>query len=98
MSSKLIKELRNCSLLDDQPQHDQPQHDQSQSQLDEFEDDRLEYLQDKCGIFGCIANGEWPTNLDVAHIICLGLVGLQHRSQSINLLTVLYLLIIYLFN
>jgi amidophosphoribosyltransferase len=52
--------------------------------------DQLEFLQDKCGIFGCIANGEWPTNLDVAHIICLGLVGLQHRSQSINPLTVLY--------
>ncbi len=44
------------------------------------EEDGLEQLQDKCGIFGCIANGEWPTNLDVAHIICLGLVGLQHRS------------------
>lgn len=42
-------------------------------------EDGLEYLQDKCGIFGCIANGEWPTNIDVAHIICLGLVGLQHR-------------------
>lgn len=38
-----------------------------------------EALGEKCGVFGCIANGEWPTNLDVAHIICLGLVGLQHR-------------------
>lgn len=46
------------------------------------DEDGLEYLQDKCGIFGCIANGEWPTNLDVAHIICLGLVGLQHRGQE----------------
>lgn len=46
---------------------------------DDGGDDGLEYLQDKCGIFGCIANGEWPTNIDVAHIICLGLVGLQHR-------------------
>ena len=49
------------------------------SSLDNGDDDGLEFLQDKCGIFGCIANGEWPTNLDVAHIICLGLVGLQHR-------------------
>lgn len=47
--------------------------------LDSDYDDSLENLQDKCGIFGCIANGDWPTNLDVAHIICLGLVGLQHR-------------------
>ncbi|KPM02247.1 hypothetical protein QR98_0006560 [Sarcoptes scabiei] len=44
-----------------------------------IDDDGLEYLQDKCGLFACIANGDWPTNLDVAHIICLGLVGLQHR-------------------
>ena len=42
-------------------------------------EDGLQQLQDKCGIFGAIANGDWPTNLDVAHIICLGLVGLQHR-------------------
>lgn len=36
-------------------------------------------LEEKCGVFGCISNGDWPTSLDVAHIICLGLVGLQHR-------------------
>ncbi|UXI15756.1 cyclin-dependent kinase inhibitor 1-like [Sarcoptes scabiei] len=47
-----------------------------------IDDDGLEYLQDKCGLFACIANGDWPTNLDVAHIICLGLVGLQHRGQE----------------
>ena len=47
--------------------------------LDDDASDGMEYMQDKCGIFACIANGEWPTNLDVAHIICLGLVGLQHR-------------------
>lgn len=40
---------------------------------------REEALQEKCGVFGCISNGDWPTSLDVAHIICLGLVGLQHR-------------------
>lgn len=36
-------------------------------------------LREACGVFGCIASGEWPTNLDVSHIICLGLVALQHR-------------------
>ncbi|OTF83840.1 hypothetical protein BLA29_014944, partial [Euroglyphus maynei] len=44
----------------------------------DYNDDHLEQLQDKCGVFACIANGDWPTNLDVAHIICLGLIGLQH--------------------
>ena len=32
-----------------------------------------------CGVFGCISAGEWPTQIDVAQIICLGLVALQHR-------------------
>lgn len=32
-----------------------------------------------CGVFGCIGAGEWPTQIDVAQIICLGLVALQHR-------------------
>jgi hypothetical protein len=90
MSEKIIKELRDWRLQDNDDDDDDDD--------DDNDDDKLEYLQDKCGIFGCIANGEWPTNLDVAHIICLGLVGLQHRSQSINPLTVLYLLIIYLIN
>lgn len=39
-------------------------------------------LGEKCGVFGCITNGDWPTNLDCAHIICLGLIGLQHRGQE----------------
>lgn len=42
----------------------------------------LDELQEACGLFGCIASGDWPTNLDVAHIIYLGLVGLQHRGQE----------------
>ncbi|XP_015783872.1 amidophosphoribosyltransferase [Tetranychus urticae] len=41
-----------------------------------------EMLGEKCGVFGCITNGDWPTNLDCAHIICLGLIGLQHRGQE----------------
>lgn len=43
---------------------------------------REEALKEKCGVFGVISNGDWPTSLDVAHIICLGLVGLQHRGQE----------------
>ncbi|KAH8025707.1 hypothetical protein HPB51_010791 [Rhipicephalus microplus] len=39
-------------------------------------------LREACGVFGCIASGEWPSNLDVSHIICLGLVALQHRGQE----------------
>lgn len=36
-------------------------------------------IREECGVFGCIASGEWPTQLDVPPVITLGLVGLQHR-------------------
>lgn len=36
-------------------------------------------IREECGVFGCIASGAWPTELDVPHVITLGLVGLQHR-------------------
>ncbi|XP_075400391.1 amidophosphoribosyltransferase [Tenrec ecaudatus] len=39
-------------------------------------------IREECGVFGCIATGEWPTQLDVPHVITLGLVGLQHRGQE----------------
>ncbi|XP_061408491.1 amidophosphoribosyltransferase isoform X1 [Lethenteron reissneri] len=39
-------------------------------------------LREACGVFGCVAQGEWPSQLDVAHIIALGLVALQHRGQE----------------
>ena len=39
-------------------------------------------LQDECGVFACIANDNWPTELDIANIISLGLIGLQHRGQE----------------
>jgi len=39
-------------------------------------------MQDECGVFGCVSAGMWPTDLDVAHIICLGLLALQHRGQE----------------
>ena len=45
----------------------------------EIEDNRKDMLIEKCGVFGCIANGDWPTNLGVSNIVGLGLVGLQHR-------------------
>lgn len=42
----------------------------------------LENLQDKCGLFGCVAAEPWPSDLEIANIISLGLVGLQHRGQE----------------
>ncbi|XP_029443069.1 amidophosphoribosyltransferase isoform X1 [Rhinatrema bivittatum] len=39
-------------------------------------------IREECGLFGCITAGEWPTQLDVPHVITLGLVGLQHRGQE----------------
>ena len=37
-----------------------------------------EGLRDACGVLGIIAS-EWPTKLDISNLICIGLVGLQHR-------------------
>ncbi|XP_026277456.1 amidophosphoribosyltransferase [Frankliniella occidentalis] len=39
-------------------------------------------LTHECGVFGCIATGPWPTQIDVAQVVCLGLVALQHRGQE----------------
>lgn len=39
-------------------------------------------IREECGVFGCIASGEWPTQLDVPPVITLGLVGLQHRLAT----------------
>lgn len=36
-------------------------------------------LTHECGVFGCVAAGKWPTDMDVAQVICLGLIALQHR-------------------
>ncbi|CAH1778054.1 unnamed protein product [Owenia fusiformis] len=47
-----------------------------------FDSDQDSGLHEACGVFGCVATGEWPTQLDVANIIQLGLVGLQHRGQE----------------
>ena len=54
-------------------------------------------LREACGIFGCVATGNWPTEVDVAHVICLGLTGLQHRwgcmcfTSEVNALRCLFL-------
>ncbi|XP_041460438.1 amidophosphoribosyltransferase-like [Lytechinus variegatus] len=39
-------------------------------------------LHEACGVFGCVAAGEWPTQLDIPQLITLGLTGLQHRGQE----------------
>lgn len=39
-------------------------------------------LTHECGVFGAIGSGEWPTELDIAQSITLGLVALQHRGQE----------------
>lgn len=36
-------------------------------------------IGEECGVFGCVAAGDWPTQLEVAQILTLGLVALQHR-------------------
>lgn len=36
-------------------------------------------LTHECGVFGAIGCGEWPTHLEIAQIVCWGLVALQHR-------------------
>ncbi|KAG4079083.1 hypothetical protein HA402_001054 [Bradysia odoriphaga] len=42
----------------------------------------LSGLTHECGVFGALACGDWPTDLDIAQIVCLGLVALQHRGQE----------------
>uniref|UniRef100_A0A8C1KKI5 Amidophosphoribosyltransferase n=1 Tax=Cyprinus carpio TaxID=7962 RepID=A0A8C1KKI5_CYPCA len=39
-------------------------------------------IGEECGVFGCVSAGEWPTQLEVAQILTLGLVALQHRGQE----------------
>lgn len=29
-------------------------------------------LTHECGVFGCIAAGDWPSQIDVSQVICLG--------------------------
>ncbi|KAM9384010.1 amidophosphoribosyltransferase [Pholidichthys leucotaenia] len=39
-------------------------------------------IGEECGVFGCVAAGQWPTQLEVEQILTLGLVALQHRGQE----------------
>lgn len=49
-------------------------------------------LTHECGVFGAIGTGEWPTHLEVAQIICWGLVALQHRFvNSLKICIVIFL-------
>ena len=36
-------------------------------------------LREACGLFGCVSMCKESTEVDVAHIVHLGLVGVQHR-------------------
>ena len=29
-------------------------------------------LTHECGVFGCIAAGDWPSQIDVGQVVCLG--------------------------
>lgn len=41
---------------------------------------RKDLLIEKCGVFGCVAaEGQDVKDLGVPNVVCLGLVGLQHR-------------------
>ena len=35
-------------------------------------DEIITGLTHECGVFGCIAAGDWPSQIDVAQVICLG--------------------------
>ncbi|MFT7809460.1 amidophosphoribosyltransferase [Arapaima gigas] len=43
-------------------------------------------LTEECGVFGCVAAGQWPTQLEVTEVLALGLVALQHSLQKLGLL------------
>ncbi|XP_018336352.1 amidophosphoribosyltransferase [Agrilus planipennis] len=39
-------------------------------------------LKHECAVFGVIATSVWPSKLEIAQIICMGLEALQHRGQE----------------
>lgn len=51
-------------------------------QLEQVSGKEVTGLTHECGVFGAIACGDWPTQIDIGHVICLGLVALQHRGQE----------------
>lgn len=38
-------------------------------------------LTHECGVFGCISAGDWPSQIDVAQVICLGRYTLYDRNE-----------------
>jgi len=52
---------------------------QQEASLSAAPDKETTGLTHECGVFGCVATGEWPSQIDVAQVVCLGLVALQHR-------------------
>ncbi|KAG8259564.1 hypothetical protein J6590_011859 [Homalodisca vitripennis] len=47
------------------------------------ESQELSGLKHECGVFACIGSRSWarPNQNDVAQVICLGLVALQHSFR-----------------
>ncbi|KAF2890872.1 hypothetical protein ILUMI_15301 [Ignelater luminosus] len=39
-------------------------------------------LTHECGVFGAIGSESWPSNVDIAQIVLIGLEALQHRGQE----------------
>ena len=51
------------------------------------EESELDYggasgMREACGLFGIVATGDWPCDINLSHLIHLGLVGLQHRCNT----------------
>ncbi|KAI9587262.1 amidophosphoribosyltransferase [Glossina fuscipes] len=72
---------KSKSVCTDQLQREKvfPQKNYKQIQP---EGENVTGLTCECGVFGAIACGEWPTQIDIGQVVCLGLVALQHRGQE----------------
>lgn len=40
-------------------------------------------LTHECGVFGCIAAGDWPSTIDVGQVICLGKIFLLSKKSRL---------------
>lgn len=62
------------------PSKDEHSHKDCQQCFKELSHDKeTSGLKHECGVFACIAAKPWPSHIDVAQMICVGLVALQHR-------------------
>ncbi|GFN81613.1 Amidophosphoribosyltransferase [Plakobranchus ocellatus] len=50
--------------------------------MDELNNGGESGMREACGLFGIVATGDWPADINLSHLIHLGLVGLQHRGQE----------------